>query len=464
LRLFNHHIHKLGILLLGVEILILIASFYLGVAIRFYIPGQPYLPMLPSLLPQAIIFASVMILSMQAMGMYELASKDNLRSILLRLMPSFVMGFGLITLIVYIAPNAYFGRGVLLLVLLFSTVGILLTRKIFSHATELDFLQPRIMILGTGELAKECAQVAEHNENHHQFNLIGFVSVDGDVSVVNTPDILPANVSLCSLSLSHQPDEIIVAVQNQNSSHFPIQALLECKLKGIKVLDAASFFEREMSQIRVNSLNPNWLVFGGGFEQSGLNSAIKRIFDLFASTLLLLLTLPVMLITALCIYFQDRRPIFYRQERIGLEGIPFTVYKFRSMRHDAEICGKPQWASENDPRITPVGRIIRKLRIDELPQIFNVLKGEMSLIGPRPEREYFIKQLCEQIPYFNVRHSIKPGITGWAQVRYQYGSSVEDALQKLQYDLYYVKNNSLFLDIIILIDTVRVVLTGKGSR
>ncbi|PIV91794.1 MAG: sugar transferase, partial [Gallionellales bacterium CG17_big_fil_post_rev_8_21_14_2_50_54_146] len=261
-----------------------------------------------------------------------------------------------------------------------------------------------------------------------------------------------------------QVDEILVAVQFRDNGRFPVQELLECKLNGITVIGVSTFFEREMSQIRVNSLNPNWLVFGGGFDQSGLRTAIKRIFDLASSVMLLMLTLPFMLITALCIYLEDRAPILYRQERIGLDGQPFTIYKFRSMRRDAESSGKPQWAAENDTRITRVGKIIRQLRLDELPQIFNVLKGEMSLVGPRPEREFFVKQLCVEIPYYNLRHSVKPGITGWAQVRYQYGSSVEDSLQKLQYDLYYVKNNSLFLDIIILIDTVLVVLTGKGSR
>jgi sugar transferase (PEP-CTERM system associated) len=320
------------------------------------------------------------------------------------------------------------------------------------------------MILGSGSLARECAAIAEQNDSHHKFNLTGFVAVSDETHDVPLTQILPPYQSLLSLTTEHQVDEIVVAVQNKNIVSFPVQQLLECKLNGIKVIDASAFFEREMSQIRVNSLNPNWLVFGGGFDQSGLRTMIKRLFDLLASSALLIISLPVMLITALCIFLEDRSPIFYRQERIGLEGRPFTVLKFRSMRNDAELGGIPKWASAQDPRITRVGQAIRKLRIDELPQILNVLKGEMSLIGPRPERDYFVKQLSAQIPYYNLRHSIKPGVTGWAQVRYQYGSSVEDSLQKLQYDLYYVKNNSLFLDIIILIDTVQVVLTGKGSR
>lgn len=462
MRIFNHYTYKLGIMLLIIEALLLTGAFYLGVSVRFYTSGQAFFPAHPTLLPQAATFALVMIFSMKTMGMYRLTYREDFRHTLLRLMPSFALGFGLITLIVYVAPDVYFGRGILGIVMLFAATGILLVRLAFGKGSKLNFLKPKIMVLGAGNLARECAAIAETGAN--KFNIAGFVAIADETSEVSTASILPKDRSLLSLTLDYQVDEIVVAVPNQNSSGFPVQELLECKLNGVNVIDASTFFEREMSQIRVNSLNPGWLVFGGGFDQSGVRTAIKRIFDLFASSILLIVTLPVMLLTALCIYIEDRTPVLYRQERIGLEGHPFTVLKFRSMRHDAETAGKPQWASENDPRITRVGQIIRKLRMDELPQIINVLKGEMSLIGPRPERAYFINQLSQKIPYYNVRHSIKPGITGWAQVRYQYGSSIEDSIQKLQYDLYYVKNNSLFLDIIILIDTVQVVLTGKGSR
>lgn len=450
-------------MLLAIEALTLIAAFYLGDAVRFRDPAHAFFPAFTKLLPQAAIFAALMIFSMKAMGMYQLSYREDFRHTLLRLMPSFAVGFGLITLTVYIAPDFYFGRGILGIVMLFSAIGILLVRYLFGKGSKLNFLKPQIMVLGSTEMAQECAEIAAHNDSQHQFNIVGYVPIQGETVAIPQNTLLPRDKTLLTLANDYLAEEIVVAT-NQNSSQFPVQELLECKLAGIKVIDSSTFFEREMSQIRVNSLNPNWLVFGGGFDQSGLRITIKRLFDLFASLALLLLTLPVMLITALCIYLQDRTPVFYRQERIGLEGRPFTVLKFRSMRQDAEKSGKPQWATENDPRITPVGHIIRKLRIDELPQIINVLRGDMSLIGPRPERDYFVRQLCREIPYYNVRHSIKPGITGWAQVRYQYGSSVEDSLQKLQYDLYYVKNNSLFLDIIILIDTIQVVITGKGSR
>jgi sugar transferase (PEP-CTERM system associated) len=267
--------------------------------------------------------------------------------------------------------------------------------------------------------------------------------------------------SLAALASAHNVEEIVVSVQNRRGG-FPIKELLACKLQGIKVTDAANFFERESCQIRVDSLQPSWLVFGGGFDQSFIRTFMKRGFDLVCSATILFVSLPVMLITAALIYLEDRAPIFYQQERVGLDGESFNVLKFRSMRNDAEKGGKPQWAAQNDPRVTTIGNFIRKTRIDELPQILNVFKGEMSFVGPRPERPYFVEQLIEAVPFYNVRHSIKPGITGWAQVRYGYGASTDDALQKLQYDLYYVKNNSLFLDILILIDTLKVVLFRSG--
>jgi sugar transferase (PEP-CTERM system associated) len=267
--------------------------------------------------------------------------------------------------------------------------------------------------------------------------------------------------TLVSLARQHNVEEIVVSVGNRRGG-FPIKELLECKLAGLKVTDAATFFERETCQIRVDSLQPSWLVFGGGFDQSFVRTFMKRSFDIVCSVLILALTFPLMLLAALAVKLEDRGPVFYSQERVGKDGKSFLVHKFRSMRTDAEKSGKPQWAQQNDPRITRIGNFMRKTRIDELPQILNVFKGEMSFVGPRPERPYFVEQLIEVVPYYNVRHSVKPGITGWAQVRYGYGSSAEDALQKLQYDLYYVKNNSLFLDVLILIDTLKVVLFRSG--
>ena len=259
-------------------------------------------------------------------------------------------------------------------------------------------------------------------------------------------------------------DEVIVAVRERRGGVLSLRELLDCKLLGTRILDLSTFFERVQGQVRLDSLRASWLIYGDGFRQGWTRTFVKRCFDLVVGTALLLVALPIMVLTALLILLEDGAPIFYSQERVGRGGKPFRVIKFRSMRRDAEKDGKPRWATSNDDRVTRVGRFIRKLRIDELPQLFNVLKGDMSLVGPRPERPYFVDQLTQQIPFYAVRHCVKPGVTGWAQVRYQYGSSVDDAINKLQYDLYYVKNHTLFLDTVVLFETVRVVLTGDGAH
>ena len=468
-KISNHYVSKIVSILLFVEILVFIASVYLGATIRFFDnnffdSNFPSFVKMESFFLTACAFALAMVFSMSAFGMYKHNYREGIRNTLLRLMPSFALGFGILTLVFYIVPDIYIGRGILGLVIVIAATLILLVRVIFFQLFKLKYLESRIIFIGCGSLAKECSDLAMHNVSYHKYNIVGFIQLPGEENRILSSAIFPTGSSLIDLTNKFNANEIIVATNNRRGESFPIQELLECKLNGIKVTDAASFFEREACQIRVDSLQPSWLVFGGGFDQSFLRSFIKRFFDLFASTIILIFSLPVMLLAAICIYFEDRTPIFYQQERVGMDGHPFMVLKFRSMRNDAEKGMTPQWAAANDSRTTKVGCFIRKLRIDELPQILNVFKGEMSFVGPRPERPFFVKQLCDEVPYYNVRHSIKPGITGLAQVRYQYGASVEDSIQKLQYDLYYVKNNGLFLDVLILIDTFQVVILGKGSR
>ena len=464
LKIANHYVSKIVFFLLFVEVLVLLGAAYAGAAVRFMEPVDAASPHLEHFFLSAVAFASAIVFSMSAMGMYQLNFDEGLRDpFFLKLMPSFAMGFVILTLIFYVAPDLQIGRGVLLAVFIIAAAGIFFARMVFFKTSELRFLESRIIFLGGGPLAKECSDLASSNTGYHKYDIAGFVAIPAEECCVPTSKLLKMREgeSLASLAAAHNVEEIVVSVQNRRGG-FPIKELLECKLQGIKVTDAANFFERESCQIRVDSLQPSWLVFGGGFDQSFIRTFMKRGFDLICSGIILLATFPVMLLTALAIYIEDRSPIFYQQERVGLDGHPFNVLKFRSMRNDAEKGGKPQWAAQNDPRVTRIGNFIRKTRIDELPQILNVFKGEMSFVGPRPERPYFVEQLIEVVPYYNVRHSIKPGITGWAQVRYGYGASADDALQKLQYDLYYVKNNSLFLDILILIDTLKVVLFRSG--
>ncbi|GAB3433917.1 TIGR03013 family XrtA/PEP-CTERM system glycosyltransferase [Massilia solisilvae] len=466
LRISNHYVSKIVFVLLFVELLVLMGSAYAGAAVRHIGSGEVLsAEHLHHFFTSAIAFATAVIFSMSAMGMYQLnfGEGTSRNSFLMQLMPSFVMGFFILTLVFYLAPDLSFGRSILLLVFAIAAAGIAVARMIFLKTSELRFLQSRIMFLGGGPLAKECSDLAGQSSRYHRYKIAGFIQTESEELCVPASNLLKMKDgdSLLSMAKKHGVEEIVVSVENRRSG-LPIKELLDCKLQGVKVTDAATFFERETCQIRVDSLQPSWLVFGGGFDQSFVRTFMKRSFDLVCSAIILALTFPLMLLAAIAVKLEDGGPVFYSQERVGKDGRTFRVHKFRSMRADAEKGGKPQWAAQNDPRVTRVGNLMRKTRIDELPQIVNVFKGEMSFVGPRPERPYFVEQLIEVVPYYNVRHSIKPGITGWAQVRYGYGSSAEDALQKLQYDLYYVKNNSLFLDMLILIDTLKVVLFRSG--
>jgi sugar transferase (PEP-CTERM system associated) len=259
-------------------------------------------------------------------------------------------------------------------------------------------------------------------------------------------------------------DEIIVAVRQQRGGVLPLHELLDCRLNGVRVTDLARYFERVHGQVPIESLKVSWLIYGEGFRQNGVRNCAKRALDLALSALLMVVAAPTILVVASLIALEGGGPVIYRQQRVGYRGRPFTAYKLRSMAPDAEKDGKPAWAAVNDARVTRIGKIIRRTRIDELPQLLNVFRGEMSFVGPRPERPEFVAMLTEQIPFYAARHSVRPGLTGWAQVRYSYGASVEQSVRKLEYDLYYVKNHTLLLDLLILLETVRVVLLGEGAR
>lgn len=343
--------------------------------------------------------------------------------------------------------------------------GAVVLRRLYVTLSGADPLsRTRILIFGAGPAALTVGTTLKASDPNAL--VVGYLAGPNEKQVTVPRDELLAATgqTLTETARRLQVDEIVVALTERRAGSMPLRELLDCKLSGIKVHDIATHFEKTLGQIRIDYVNAGWLIFGSGFNQGFARTAIKRVFDVVCATLLILISLPVMALTALLIKLESRGPVLYRQERVGRNGRTFQVAKFRSMRTDAEKDGKPVWAKANDDRVTRVGAVIRKLRIDELPQLFNVLKGEMSLVGPRPERPFFVEQLTAQIPYFAARHSVKPGVTGWAQVRYPYGATVEDSQEKLQYDLYYVKNHSLFLDIIILFETVFVVLTARGAR
>jgi sugar transferase (PEP-CTERM system associated) len=462
IRIFSHYVSKTAFILLLLEILMLLASASLASALWFtdglggFRADNFYL--------SSLTFALVIIFSMSALGMYQPSAREGIRTTLIRTIPSFALGFALLSALIAVRPEIYFGRGISSVIFALGATGVVLTRLVVFKSAESALLEARVLFVGAGERARECMALAGSKLGFHQVHVVGCLPLNGEQPLVAEAHVLPQGESLLEMARRYEVSEIVVTATNRRGGAFPNRELLACALGGVRVIDAATFFEREACQIRIDSLQPSYLIFGGGFDQSFWRASSKRLFDLLASALCTLVSLPVMALAAAAIVIEDRGPVMYEQERIGKDGRVFKVLKFRSMRPDAELAGRPTWASANDPRVTRVGYWLRKLRIDELPQMVNVFKGEMSFVGPQPERVYFVERLNAQIPYFNVRHSIKPGITGLAQVRYEYGASIEDAVKKLQYDLYYVKNNSLFLDLLILVDTVQVVLFGKGSR
>ncbi|AOF82865.1 exopolysaccharide biosynthesis polyprenyl glycosylphosphotransferase family protein [Methyloversatilis sp. RAC08] len=402
--------------------------------------------LLPALVPAAV-FAAVMTVLMSTLGLYQSEQPRNLSELVGRVLFAFLLGLPVAYMVFRLLPQGSMAMPALDISLCLGFGGILLLRAAsFVQADGAGMFTRRILVVGTGpEAASVWASVSTSASATH--TIVGFVSVGADTSVdVPSAMVMPEGSCVMQLARDHRANEIVVAVRERRGGVLPLRELLDCKLAGVTVNDLSSFFERMRGQVRLDSLRASWLIYGDGFRQGIGRTVVKRLFDVLAASVLLVVTAPVMLLAAIAIALESGFPVIYRQERVGQGGRTFKVLKFRSMRLDAEADGKPRWASNSDDRVTRVGHFIRKTRIDELPQIFNVLHGDMSFVGPRPERPYFVDQLTDQIPFYAARHSVKPGITGWAQVRYAYGASVDDAVQKLQYDLYYVKNHTLFLD------------------
>jgi sugar transferase (PEP-CTERM system associated) len=347
---------------------------------------------------------------------------------------------------------------------LLALAGLLLVRHAIVLPLVAALLPHRVLVLGTGPEAR-LVEASLASTNPLGIRLVGFFALEKAVDPVVSPGrVIARGASLADVVQQLGVDEVIVAVRQQRGGVLPLRDLLDCRLNGVHVTDLARYFERVHGQVPIESLKVSWLIYGHGFRQNVVRASVKRCFDLLVSAALIILTLPLIVIATALIAAEGGGPVIYRQERVGFRGRTFTVFKLRSMNQDAEKDGRAAWASVNDARVTRVGRLIRRSRIDELPQLVNVLKGEMSFVGPRPERPEFVAMLTEQIPYYAVRHSVKPGLTGWAQVRYSYGATVEQSVRKLEYDLYYVKNHTLLLDLVILLETVRVVLLGEGAR
>ena len=458
-RLFSHWFPSTTIMQVAFDATLLFFTFLIGGA---WLTRGDFAS--SELLPSALLFAVAMIVLNSTVGLYR---RDPYRT---RMQTAARLG----VFIVLAVPVAYFvfrllpwGRDhqEVLNVTAISALAVLIgVRGFVAQRKSSPMFVRRVLVFGTGP---EAASVEQSLGNFGPgMSIVGFYPVlsDDTTHAIAVERVFPTATPLAETAIVHDVDDVIVAVRERRGGALPLNQLLECKLSGIRVLDLSSYYERALGQVRLDALHASWLIFGEGFRQGFIRTLVKRLFDIIASSVLLILAMPVILITAIAIAVEDGFPVLFRQERVGQAGRVIRVVKFRSMRLDAEVDGKPRWAVSNDDRVTRVGKFIRRLRIDELPQLINVLKGDMSLVGPRPERPFFVDSLTREIPFYAARHSVKPGITGWAQVRYHYGASVDDAVQKLQYDLYYVKNHTLFLDVLILFETVGVVITGRGAQ
>ena len=449
-------------LLIIAETLILYASLWAAAAIRFGGDLGAANASIGALEPRATLFAVIGIVALLSVGLYR--TRQNLRSI--DTIVRFIAAFALIALadavVYYLLPSLSTGRGTQALALVIGFVGVLVTRAAFHSVVGGDHFKRNVLVCGHGitaaALARSCGVTVQRG-----FRIVGYLGVLGDKASADCVPLVPLPGSLAALVRERKIDEIVVALDNRRNT-LPAHQLLECRLSGVKVSEVLTFMERETGRIDLDALYPSWFIFSNGFRQGVLHRLLKRLFDIVMSMLLLVIAVPLLVLaaTAILIESRGRGGVFLRQARIGQRGEIFQMLKLRSMIPQAEDDGHARWASVNDPRVTRVGALLRRFRIDELPQIINILRGEMSFVGPRPERPEFVDLLSRKIPYYRERHCVKPGLTGWAQLCYPYGSSVEDARQKLQYDLFYVKNHSPVLDLLILLETFDVVIWGKA--
>jgi sugar transferase (PEP-CTERM system associated) len=467
IRLFGHYVSKRYLLLGGLELALffisLLAGFEIGYPGDTLENGHPAAPVLWV----AALYGIVMFSAMMAMGLYQRtqrASGEGAAGLILRLAISLILATMALSLVFYAFQPLFLGRKVVGSALIISFAGVLFLRALFYRVFGSDASKHRLLVLGTG---RNAAAIHALEKSGARFTVVRFVGLGEEESCV--PEELQASAeaegTLLELAVALNVAEVVVAPDDRNH-RLPVDVILDCKMNGFAVLDLLTFFEKETARINTDLIDPSWIFFCDGFFVGTFAEQWKRFLDV---TLSLVLLVPGGLLMGLVglaslLESRGRHAVLYHQVRIGRHGKPFRLYKVRSMRPDAEADGVARWAEPQDARITPLGRLIRKTRLDELPQLFNVLRGEMSLVGPRPERPEFVEILDAEIPYYRERHRVKPGITGWAQLLYEYGSSAEDAKSKLQYDLYYVKNASPFLDLVILLETVEVILLGKGAR
>ncbi|MGB5325784.1 MAG: TIGR03013 family XrtA/PEP-CTERM system glycosyltransferase [Pseudomonadales bacterium] len=470
IRLFKHYVPSALIVLAVLEGAALFVSLLGGYAIRFGLIDQRFLLLADldtRVLVSATVFTIVLLLCTMAMGVYSAGLRGGNAPMAVRTVVAYcLLGTATLTVLYYVVPPLYMGRGVLFYSIVIALLLVVPVRWLFLRLVDAESLRDRVLVLGVGDKAEK---LAEDLASGHAgvARIVAFVQTSPEEDIEVDGPVVQRDRSLLEIASGFEVNEIVVALDNRRvgeGSTFPLDELFECKMQGIRVSDAITVCERELGVLPLSAISPGWLVFSAGFAGGQLWENLKRGSDILISLLLLALAWPLMLLAVLLILLETGRPIFYRQTRVGLGGKPFEITKFRSMVVNAEKEGQAVWASASDSRITRVGAFLRNTRIDELPQLWNVLRGDMSFVGPRPERPEFVHGFSESLPYYNERHRVKPGLMGWAQLNYPYGASEEDTAQKLRYDLYYVKNKSLILDLIIMVQTVQIILLGMGVR
>jgi len=467
IRLNKHYIH-LPYLFLGlIELVLLVFAAWLAERWHLALSESPaeFFSLATDWVAM-LTFAVLLSCCTLSMGVYIALVREGFSSMVLRTLVSYFL-LGSVGLFVL---NTLFGgellsQGVIFWGVLIATALVLMARWLFLKLVDTAELQRRVVIYGAGERARMLLENLEPEKDVVGVKVVGCIPSGNEPVRVPEHMVLPSPKNWVHFVKGQQISEIVVAPderRERDGGVFPLNELIDCKLNGVPTSEGLGFCERELGKIDITLLKPGWMLFSDGFKYSKRRSVAKRLFDLGLASLFVLILWPFMLLTALAVFLDGGRPVLYHQDRVGVNGRNFRIYKFRSMRQDAEKEGKAVWAQKNDARVTKVGAFIRNTRLDELPQLYNVLKGEMSFVGPRPERPEFVKELGEQIPFYDTRHKVKPGLMGWAQLKYPYGASVEDAKNKLQYDLYYTKNHSFFMDMLIMIQTVEIVLLGKG--
>jgi sugar transferase (PEP-CTERM system associated) len=461
IRLFKHYIPYPLVFLGLLDLFLLVIAAEISWVFRANQIGMSAGSIFDRPLP-IISFALALEVALVAVGVYGTESLQSLRFAAARVLVAVSLGVIFLSIVAFALPGTTLWRSNSLYAMILAILLLMAVRVVLGSILDSAVFKRRLLILGAGPRANRIAALS--NKPESGFIVSGFVDMNEGPAVVSSAvkrhDISNLPQHVIDLEVS----EVVLALEERRNS-LPVSDLLTIKTTGVHVNDMSSFLERETGRVDLDSVNPSWFIFSDGFSSGRrISTVFKRSFDIFLSLLLLLVTGPLIAIFAILIKLESKGGAFFKQERIGLYGQPFKILKLRSMRMDAEAAGQALWASKNDPRITRIGNFIRKVRIDELPQAWSVLKGEMSFVGPRPERPQFVDDLQTKMPFYAERHMVKPGITGWAQINYPYGASIEDSRHKLEYDLYYAKNYTPFLDIVILLQTIRVVLWPEGAR